>query len=198
VVTGHDAEGRPAIVADGPLPHFVERQAVPGMADGVVWATGPEPSAPHDGADPTAAVGSVVPGPGETRFLTVTLPPAAVFEAGDFDPAAAAAEDAEVVPGLAELIDPADPGMHRTPTVDYVIVLEGEVWLEMDGGEGTLLRQGDVVVQNSTRHAWRNKGEVPVTLASILIGVAADGLRSQKSSDSDENCERKAGPGGAA
>jgi mannose-6-phosphate isomerase-like protein (cupin superfamily) len=168
-VTGHGADGRPTIVADGPLPRFVERRAAPGMADGVVWATGA--GAPEGGdEDAAATVASVVPAPGDTRFLTVTLPPAGVFEAADFEPAAAAAEDAVVVPGLAELLDPEDPGMHRTPTVDYVVVLEGEVWLVMDGGEETLLRQGDLVVQNGTRHAWRNKGERPVTLASVLIG----------------------------
>jgi mannose-6-phosphate isomerase-like protein (cupin superfamily) len=172
VVTGHDADGRPSIVADGPLPRFVERQAIPGMADGVVWATAPGAPASDRGGDAAEAVVSVVPGPGETRFLTVTLPPAAAFESDDFDPAAAAAEDAEVVPGLAELFDPDDPGMHRTPTVDYVIVLEGEVWLELEGGEETLVRQGDVVVQGGARHAWRNKSDAPATLATVMIGAA--------------------------
>jgi mannose-6-phosphate isomerase-like protein (cupin superfamily) len=161
VVTGHGADGRPTIVADEPLPRFARRQAIPGMADGVVWATGVE------------EVVSVVPGPGETRFLTVTLPPAAVFESPQFDPAAAAAEDAEVIPGLAELFDPDDPGMHATPTVDYVIVLEGEVHLVIDGGEETVVRQGDIVIQNGTRHAWRNMSERPVTLATVMIGRAA-------------------------
>lgn len=158
MVTGTGADGRPTIVEDGPLPRFVEREAILGMADGVVWATG------------TDEVVSVVPGPGETRFLTVTLPPAAVFESADFDPAAAAAEDAEVVPGLAELFDPEDPGMHTTPTVDYVIVLEGEVTLVLDGGEETVVRQGDIVIQNGTRHAWRNLGDRPATLATVMIG----------------------------
>jgi mannose-6-phosphate isomerase-like protein (cupin superfamily) len=169
VVTGEGGDGRPAIVSDAPLPRFVERTAIPGMSDGVVWSTG---GAPVDaGDDAAAAVTSVVPGPGETRFLTVTLPPAAVFESADFDPAAAAAEDAEVVPGLAELFDPEDPGMHATPTVDYVIVLAGEVWLELDGGEGTLVRQGDIVVQGGVRHAWRNKGDAPATLATVMVGI---------------------------
>lgn len=187
MVTGEGGDGRAAIVSDAPLPRFVERAAIPGMADGVVWATaaegamaGASPAAGDDPAgigdaagfrDAAEAVTSVVPGPGETRFLTVTLPPAAAFESAGFDPAAAAAEDAEVVPGLAELFDPDDPGMHRTPTVDYVIVLAGEVWLELDGGEGTLVRQGDLVVQGGVRHAWRNKGEAPATLATVMVGA---------------------------
>jgi mannose-6-phosphate isomerase-like protein (cupin superfamily) len=163
VVTGHDADGRPTIVGDEPLPRFVERRAIPGMADGVVWATAA-------GAGGAEAVVSVVPGPGETRFLTVTLPPATAFESAQFDPAAAAAEDAEVIPGLAELFDPDDPGMHATPTVDYVVVLEGEVHLVMEGGEETVVRQGDIVIQNGTRHAWRNLSEHPATLATVMIG----------------------------
>jgi mannose-6-phosphate isomerase-like protein (cupin superfamily) len=167
VVTGHDADGRARIVADEPLPRFVERRAIPGMSDGVVWATGTGEA----DADAAEAVVAVVPGPGETRFLTVTLPPAAVFESADFDPAAAAAEDAEVIPGLAERFDPEDPGMHATPTVDYVIVLEGEVHLVMDGGEETVVRRGDIVVQNGTRHAWRNLSQSPATLATVMIGV---------------------------
>jgi hypothetical protein len=175
VVTGHDADGRAVVVSDRPVPRFVEREAIAGMSDAVLWATAAPGEAPCDGADPTAAVTSVVPGPGETRFLTVTLPPAAVFESDEFDPAAAAAEDAAVVPGLAERFDPADPGMHSTPTVDYVVVLEGEVWLVMGGGEETLLRRGDVVIQNATRHAWRNRSERPATIATVLIGVGGGG-----------------------
>lgn len=175
MVTGHDADGRAVVVADGPVPRHVERRAIPGMADSVLWATGAPPRAPRDGADAAPAVGSVVPDGGETRFLTVTLPPAAVFAAPGFDPAAAAAEDADVVPGLAERFEPDNPGMHVTPTVDYVIVLDGEVWLELDDGEGTELGRGDIVIQNATRHAWRNKGEAPATLAVMMIGVGERG-----------------------
>ena len=69
-------------------------------------------------------------------------------------------------------------GMHRTPTVDYGIVLDGEIWLELDEGRSALLRQHDVVVQNGTRHAWRNKSNRPATLAFVLIGAC--GLHLQR------------------
>jgi hypothetical protein len=104
-----------------------------------------------------------------TRFLVVTFPPDSVFSAPGFDPQAAAAENSAISPGLAELFE-AD-GMHATPTVDYGIVLEGEVWLELDEGRAELLRKHDVVVQNGTRHAWRNKSNRPATLAFVLIGA---------------------------
>ena len=68
--------------------------------------------------------------------------------------------------GLAE-----PDGMHTTPTVDYAIVLDGEIWLELDEGRSTLLRRHDVVIQNGTRHAWRNKSERAATVAFVLIGA---------------------------
>ena len=61
--------------------------------------------------------------------------------------------------------------MHTTDTIDYGIVLSGEIWLEVDDGEETRLRQHDVVIQNGTRHAWRNKSSAPATAAFVLIGV---------------------------
>lgn len=59
--------------------------------------------------------------------------------------------------------------MHRTSSVDYGIVLEGEVGMELDGGEQVRLRAGDVVVQRGTNHLWFNDGEQPCVIAWILI-----------------------------
>ena len=74
-------------------------------------------------------------------------------------------------PGIAERFEPDNPGMHTTDSVDYIVVLAGEVWLELDDGRLTRLRAGDTVVQNGTRHAWRNRGTEPVTLAVVQLGV---------------------------
>jgi quercetin dioxygenase-like cupin family protein len=63
--------------------------------------------------------------------------------------------------------------MHKTNTVDYAVVYDGEMWLELDDGEILHLNRGDVVVQNGTRHAWRNKGSKPVTMLSFLNGARA-------------------------
>ena len=62
------------------------------------------------------------------------------------------------------------PGMHKTATVDYAIVLSGEIWALMDEGE-TLLRSGDVLVQRGTNHAWSNRGAVPCLVALILVSA---------------------------
>ncbi|HSW04493.1 cupin domain-containing protein [Aquabacterium sp.] len=142
---------------------------IPGMVSRLVWATGTQPALPFDGVDPTPDIMGFVPEPGETRFLVVTFPPDAVFAAPGFDPAAAAQENLATSPGLAERFEP--DGMHTTPTVDYAIVLDGEIWLELDEGRSALLRQHDVVVQNGTRHAWRNKSDRAATMAFVLIGA---------------------------
>jgi quercetin dioxygenase-like cupin family protein len=72
-------------------------------------------------------------------------------------------------------MEPGNPGMHTTDTVDYCVILAGEVWLELDDGALTCLRAGDTVVQNGTRHAWRNLGDEPVTMAVVMVGAQRSG-----------------------
>ena len=75
------------------------------------------------------------------------------------------------VPGLAECFESDNPGMHTTDTIDYGIVLDGEIWLELDDGQTQHLRKLDVVVQNGTRHAWRNRSGRVTLMAFVLIGA---------------------------
>lgn len=171
IVTAHNADGKAVVRSDGPPPWSKEMEHTPGFASSLVWATPPIPVLPVGPAEPTDTVTTIVPPPGETRFLIVTFPPDSVYGEPGFDFAAAAREQAEESPGLVELFEPDHPGMHTTPTVDYGIVLDGEVWLELDDGRTVHLKQHDVVVQNGTRHAWRNKGTRPVTMAFVLIGA---------------------------
>jgi mannose-6-phosphate isomerase-like protein (cupin superfamily) len=92
-----------------------------------------------------------------------------------FDAEAAAAEQRLASPGITELFEPDNPGMHATDTVDYTVVMSGEVWLELDDGQLSHLRAGDTVVQTGTRHAWRNLGTEPVTLAVVQVGARRHG-----------------------
>lgn len=171
VVTGHEETGEAVIVSDGPVPRSHAMVSIPGASTSLVWSTEPLDAIPADGADPTAAVTTYVPAVGGTRFIVLTLAPDAIYTSPGFDGARAAAERRESSPGLAELFEPDNPGMHRTPTVDYCIVLEGEVWLDMDEGRLTPLNQGDIVVQNGTRHAWRNKNDQIASIAFVLVGA---------------------------
>ena len=75
------------------------------------------------------------------------------------------------MPGALAANEPDAPGMHTTDSIDYVLVVTGEVTLELDDGEQTVLRAGDTVVQNGTRHAWRNHGTESCTIVGIAIGA---------------------------
>ncbi|WP_166305243.1 cupin domain-containing protein [Bradyrhizobium sp. 2S1] len=151
IVTGYNGEGKADVVLDGAPPRTDVFQRIPGMVSRLVWATAETALVPVKNVDPTMSVTSIAPASGETRFLVVTFPPDRVFAAPDFDPAAATEENLRLNPGLAEHFEP--DGMHATDSVDYGIVLDGEIWLELDDGRQTCLRKHDVVVQNGTRHA---------------------------------------------
>jgi hypothetical protein len=169
VVTGFDGAGAPVVVSDGPPPRSADYVHTPGFAKSLVWATSAPPA---QAVDPTEIVTSFLPRAGESIALVVTFPPDSVFAEPGFDFAAAGAEQAQRSPGLAELFEPDAPGMHTTPTIDYGVVIEGEVVLDLDGGNTALLRAGDIIVQNSTRHAWRNPSDRPAKVFFVLMGTA--------------------------
>jgi quercetin dioxygenase-like cupin family protein len=66
------------------------------------------------------------------------------------------------------------PGMHTTETIDFEMVFQGEIWLELDDGATMHLRPGDTVVQNGTRHAWRNNGTEIARFAVFICGAHHD------------------------
>ncbi|KOU57504.1 cupin [Streptomyces sp. MMG1533] len=171
IVTGPTADGKAAVVEDGRPPRTHALQHTPGFVSSLVWATPAQPTVPFDGTDPTPAVTSYVPEPGATRVIHLVIPPDTVYASEDHDPAAAVAERLRTSPGLAELFEPDHPGMHTTDTVDYGVLLQGEIVLELDDGNEVTLAPGDVVVQNGTRHAWRNRSTSPATLLFVLIGA---------------------------
>jgi quercetin dioxygenase-like cupin family protein len=87
------------------------------------------------------------------------------------DVAAGLRELQEKLPGLAEVVEPMNPGMHTTDTVDFDVVLSGEVYLELDDGAEVLLKAGDCVVQNGTRHAWHNRSSQNCVVAVAIVGA---------------------------
>ena len=171
VVTGLDEAGQPCIVSDGEPPVSDQYAHTAGFARSLVWRTGAPPAAIAESAATNA--GDYVPAPGETIALTVTFPPDAVFGDPGWDPMKAVGENLAMTPGLAELFEPDAPGMHTTPTIDYVVVLDGKLILDLDNGRIVELNPGDIVVQNATRHAWRNPGDKPVTIFVSLMGARA-------------------------
>lgn len=162
-------DGRSGVASDGPVPNALHHEAIPGMLSSVVYRTA-APLLPAFEQETAPPQSPLVPGPGETSLVIVQFPPDSVFAEPGFDGAAAGAETFAFAADFASRFEPDAPGFHTTDSVDYDIVLDGEVWLELDD-ETVHLRQGDVVVQNGTRHAWRNQGDRPATLAFVLIGA---------------------------
>lgn len=171
IVTG-ERNGKSVVLADGTLENTHNYVSVPGFRTTLAWATNEtEPTLPFDGRDPVAGIQSMVPTPHGTRVIVVQFPPDSVMTAPDFDGSAAGAEYAKYLPGLAESFDLDGSGFHRTSTVDYDVILSGQLWLELDNGEIRHLKAGDIVIQNGTRHAWRNRTETPAVMLSVLIGA---------------------------
>lgn len=168
IVVTERRNGRSVVAFDG-TPERVRRfEAVPGFETAVAWAT--KAGAPLEGL-PVQALASVTPDAGGTRLLVVTFPPDAVMADPGFDPAAAGAEYMAHLPGLAERFEPDAPGMHRTDSLDYGIVLDGEIVLDLGDGGERRLGPGDVVVQRATRHAWRNRSTRPARVVFVMIGT---------------------------
>ena len=156
VVTGHDDSGRSVIVSDEELDGiaFGER----GGEAVSVWGRDDTARFPDDGAGPTWT--TAFPPVGGCRVTVFSLAPGG---SEDFDQFIATA--------LAEYAVPGRPGLHRTATLDFDIVLSGEVVLELEAGHEVTLGPGDVVVQNGTRHRWINRGSAEARVAAVIIGA---------------------------
>lgn len=168
LATGHDGGGK-AVFASDQLVDPVTVALIPGTEFHLLWGADQAPTFPDDGA-PTAQP-TYFPPLGGYRFGFFTVPPAQSPVPADLDLEAGLAEVEAKLPGLLAHMEPDNPGMHTTDTIDFEVVLSGEVALELDDGAERTLRPGDTVVQNGTRHRWSNRGSEPAVVAVILIGA---------------------------
>jgi hypothetical protein len=178
VVTGHDQKGRAIIQSDSP-PERVKTLAGAGAPTCYeVWNTRETPARIDRPSGEPAEEGIVLTPPvGGTRIRVLDIPPETT-ETASLDAAKARAHFAEIGAENASTNMGAarHPHMHRTQTVDYGIVLEGEITLLVDIGEVTV-RAGDIVVQRGTNHGWANRSGKNCRIAFILIdGKFVDGL----------------------
>ena len=160
VVTGHDANGTAIIARDG-IAENVRVRAANGLTSTLLWVEDTTPgdnTGDIDGADREIGV---APPDGGSVFRIVEFVP---------DDTSVSNEDMKKELGL----DPDSggpvrhPGMHKTRSVDYAIVLSGEIDMLVDADE-VHLKAGDVVVQRGTNHAWANRGTEPCRIAFVLI-----------------------------
>ena len=168
VVTGQDATGKSVFVSDTEV-EPIEIGIMPGTAFHRLWGSDEAPVLPTDGTHPVAPL--YFPPTNGYRFNFFTLAPDSVAAPPDLDIGQALEELSSKLPGLAEAMEPDSPGMHTTDTVDIDVVISGEVDLELDDGSEVHLRPGDCVIQNGTRHAWRNRTTEPAVIFVTLIGA---------------------------
>jgi quercetin dioxygenase-like cupin family protein len=146
IVTGHDAANVAMVLMDGAATNW--KSSSPGTVSTLIWST--------DGAPADISVGEAVDDLGGRRLGTAPPPNGTRFAVIDFPPGNTGR-------------------MHRTETVDYVVVIAGEIDMDMD--DSTVhLRAGDVMVQRGTNHAWVNRGTAPARVAFVLIDANPLGI----------------------
>lgn len=175
VVTGHDEHGNAIILENGPLNTVMDLEAVPGTRFHEVWNTSETPAQiTHTQSDPTLGPVVLPPMKSGTRIRFVDIPP-------DTEEFLAQGKGkmkdmfSKVGDGDASTVkdDSPHPLMHRTESVDYGIVIEGELTLIVDKGEA-ILKPGSVVVQRGTNHAWANRSGKMCRMLFILVGGQCD------------------------
>jgi hypothetical protein len=171
IVTGFDASGTSVFIEDGVAPCKIN-PARPAHRSWPVWATGRLP-VPVDDPDHGGEVHGIMPPPGGSVLKIVDIAP----EPGDAKERerALAAERERVraaglnpEPGVRRDPDGPHPGMHETDSIDYAIVLSGEVYAIMEKGE-KLMKAGDVLIQRGTNHAWSNRSDAYCRIAFVLV-----------------------------
>src|SRR5258708_4586056 len=148
VVTGHNERGKSVFVADEQVA-AVTLALIPGAEFHRLWARDAAAVIPDDVASVDGA--SYFPDVGGFRFGFFTLPPESITSPTDIDFEAAINELHEKLPGMADVMEPDQPGMHTTDTIDLDLVVAGEIWLEPDDGAEVRLPVGVSVIQNGTR-----------------------------------------------
>ena len=171
VVSG-EVGGKAKVVSD----EIVTAASLDGTSQlALIWSGDEAPRFPLSGEQPKTPV--YFPTLGGYRFVIFTVPPegeagaARARLAPEAQAKSLADLEANIGTGLTDWMEPDHPGMHTTDTIDFEYVISGEVWLELDDGVEVHLRAGDTVVQNGTRHAWRNKGSKPCQMVVCLIGA---------------------------
>jgi mannose-6-phosphate isomerase-like protein (cupin superfamily) len=169
VVTGHDAKGKAVVSTNSALPTVTEIKAIPGTIFHEVWSTAATPVEINNGADPSVAPISLPPPKLGTRIRFVDIPPdTADFLANGAARMHAAFSEIGDSKATTAKADSPHPLMHRTETVDYGVVMEGELTLILDDSE-VELKVGSVVIQRGTNHAWANRSGKPCRMLFVLV-----------------------------
>lgn len=164
VVTTHDESGKAVILFDGPTPHRSER-GPGGPVLHNVWVTDETPADMKGKNDKMARQIDIPPPKGGSVIRVLDIPPI-----GDVSKLDVGAMQAHLGPEHShpKARKPRHPMMHRTRTIDYAIILSGEIDMLLDDSE-VHLKAGDILVQQATNHAWVNRGSTSCRIAFILV-----------------------------
>lgn len=169
IVTGHDAKGRSVIVSDTPSPHAMTLRGIPTFGVTEIWTTDSTPADNSSAEDPCKVPAQLAPPKRGTVVRVVEFPPDKLWiKSADRDEAFASMGRSGAQALAHDISASRHPMMHRTQTIDYAIVLSGEIWALMDSGE-TKMKAGDILVQRGTNHAWSNRSKKPCLVAFVLI-----------------------------
>ncbi len=165
VVTGHDENGMATVIMDGTAKCILQRPNRPGVTLTNLWQVERTPAPMESHADPVEGPLILQPPKNGSVFRIVQFDPEDPDQLATLDGKAAFAEmgaGANVVEGARH------PFMHRTDSIDYAVILTGEIYMLMDEDE-YLLKAGDTVVQQGTNHAWSNRGTESCQIAFVLV-----------------------------
>jgi mannose-6-phosphate isomerase-like protein (cupin superfamily) len=167
VVTGKDRSGKAIVLSDETLAAHGRPEM--GIAPTLLWMTDSAPARMR--MPPDLPQVGVAPTPNGTVFRIVEIAPEQTITASA-EARRATMQQMNLAPEGPQADHPRHPGMHRTSTVDYAVILSGEIDMLLDEAD-VHLKAGDVVVQQATNHAWTNRGSEPCRIAFILIDAEA-------------------------
>ncbi len=168
VVTGQDANGKSVVVRDTPVKPLT-LAVLPGYEFHRLWGIDSAPGLPSDGTPPPQP--RYFPPKGGFRFAFFSIPPDEGTGADQLATPSGVEEIQQKLPGMIEVLELDHPGMHTTDTMDFDIVVSGEAVLKLDNGAEVVLRADDCVIQNGTRHVWRNRSRENCVIAVTLVGA---------------------------
>jgi quercetin dioxygenase-like cupin family protein len=168
IVAAINADGKSYIAEDGPPRAVRENPARPGVRVSNLWATFDSP-APLDAVDRSTEMKGIMPPVRGTFIKTIDYPP---YSEQGADAARTTPftshQPGQHEPGVRRIAGARHPGMHETDTIDYAIVLFGEIYALVDEGE-TLMKAGDVLIHRGTSHAWDNRSDKPARVLFVLV-----------------------------
>lgn len=168
VVTTMDAEGKAVVLSDGENPHMEVRPARKNISR-VIWASESAPAEIQGTLDRGLNIKGTSPVNGGTVFRVIDYPPQEPgIENMDMNTRMNELAKEAPIKGL----PPSHPFMHRTRSVDYAIILSGEIDMLLDDSE-VHLKAGDVIVQQGTNHAWVNRSDDYCRIAFVLVDAKA-------------------------